>query len=460
MTQPNILLIIADQHRTDSLGFMGRTPCQTPHIDRLAGQGVSFDRALSPCPLCTPARSSIFTGYFPHQTDMMTNGNTLHNPPVFTDLLREQGYHTDYAGKWHLDDDILPDWFDRDAGSSTVEYSEWCAENGLPDGWAFNDYAVRTHREPQMSIPKAVEMDLEPANTNDAWITDHCIRFIESRPKDKPFFTVCGFNGPHPPLKIPEPFFSMYEAGDIPQPPNFGPQAGEPAALASSYYRALWNDHGDEWEAWKKSWAVYWGFVSLIDAQVGRLTACLESQGVLDDTLVIFCADHGEMLGQHGLWHKMHAYEESLRVPLVMRPPGGLDAGIRSQAGASLIDIMPTVLSTAGITPPADMGGIDLTPAFHGSEETLDQERILFSEHKPLGEWHGAPEWRMVTDNQHKYTWNCDDRDEMYDLAADPYEKHNLIDDPEKAEVVAGFRDSLRDWMEETNDPMMRNLDV
>ena len=460
MTTPNVLLIISDQQRTDTLGFLGRTPCQTPNIDRLAAEGISFDRCITPSPLCAPARASIFTGLYPHQVEMMENGNTLRTEPIFTNLLREEGYHLDYAGKWHLGDEVLPDWFDRCAGYSTEEYSAWCAENGLHDGWAFNDHSVRSRRTPQMSIPKTVVMPLEPSQTNDAWNADHAIRFLETRPKEKPFFLVCGFNGPHPPFKIPEPYFSMYDPKSIPEPPNFGPTAHEPRANEKSYYHALWNDFGTEWEAWKKSVAVYWGFTTMVDAQVGRLLASLEEEGALDDTLVIFTSDHGEMLGQHGLWHKMQAYEEALRVPLVMRPPGGIsDGGIRSQAGASLIDITATILSVVGIEPPADTVGVDLSPAFDADEENLTG-RVLFAEHQPLGDWHGTVDWRMETDNHVKYVWNRGDLDELYNLVDDMCETNNLIDDTTMTAMVERCRASLRDWMQRVSDPLLDSFEA
>ena len=248
--QPNILLIVSDQQRTDTLGFMGRTPCQTPHLDRLARSGICFDRCLTPNPLCTPARAALFTGQYPHQvpgdhaetgerTNMMTNNNIMRAEPVLTDRLRKRGYHCFNAGKWHLGDEVLGAWFDEYAGHSTKEYSAWCLQQGLPDGWTFNDMRVRSKHAPHHSIPRPLVQDLDPSQGNDAWITDHAIRFIESRPADKPFFGVCSLNGPHPPFVIPEPYFSMIDEAAIPEPANFGPGEMEPAANRSSYYRKV-----------------------------------------------------------------------------------------------------------------------------------------------------------------------------------------------------------------------------
>jgi arylsulfatase A-like enzyme len=476
MTDPNILLIITDQQRADTLGFMGRTPCRTPNIDRLAAEGISFDRAVTTSPLCTPARASIFTGQYPHQVGMMSNNTVLRAPATLTDRLRSQGYHTAYAGKWHLDaqhppyepeapavrgveyEKSLPKWFEHYAGQEPEDYTAWCQANGLPDGWAFNDPALRTTRKPSMSIPKTARLDMTPNQTIDGWITDIALRFLAERPADRPFFLVCGYQGPHPPFAVPEPFYSMYDPALIGEPPNFRPTPGKPRAVTTSFYHQLWLDHGQYWDAWRKSVAVYWGFVSLLDAQVGRLLSALQAQGVLDDTLGIFTSDHGEMLGQHGLWHKMMPYEEAIRVPLVMRHPRRITAGIRSQAMASLVDIAPTLLSIVGERPPGKMAGCDLSPAFQ-SETEFQIDPYRFAEHEPLGEWHRAVAWRLAADDRFKYVWNQGDLDELYDLEADPYELFNLIGDPGIDRELARLRDRLRRWMVQTSDPLLGNLD-
>ena len=476
---PNILLIISDQQRTDTLGFLGRTPCRTANLDRLAAGGVCFERAMTPCPLCGPARTSMFTGLYAHEArgtldmkpvglldpgkrgptagDMLLNDYVCREEPLLTNLLKGRGYHTAYAGKWHVGNEVLGDWFERYWGHENGQYVDWCKREGLPDGWPLNDMRTRSHREPRMSIPAALVNEIDPAHSNDAWIADIAIRFIRERPKDRPFFVTCGFNGPHPPFKIPEPYFSMYDPASIPEPPNFGPTELEPQANRDSFYRKLWADQGTDWRNWQRSVAVYWGFVTLIDDQVGRLIECLEQEGVADETLIVFCSDHGEMLGQHGLWHKMHAYEEAIRTPLVFSAPW-IHGGRRSQAAVSLLDIPSTLLAAVGIAPPAEYRGIDLSPAF-SADESLP-ERMLFAEHKPQGSWNGATDWRMATDNRHKYTWNRGDLDEFYDLSADPYETDNRIFDPASAAEAARLRSELRDWMVRTADPLLGDYDV
>lgn len=486
--QPNILLVITDQQRTETLGFMGKTPCKTPHVDRLAREGISFDRALCTNPLCLPARASLFTGKYPHQVNMMLNSDTLEHPPVLTDSLKALGYHTAYAGKWHLEppgqpkaflnrekelglDDVhggevsakgervIDRWFDKAEGQGSYDYSVWCEENGLPDGWGVSDPDVRTHRKPSMTIPKTKRQDLDPNHTYDAWVTDIALRFLDERPGDQPFFLVAGYFGPHPPFLIPEPYYSMYNPADIPEPPNFKPQPNKPQSTLTSYYHQLWLDHGDDWDAWKKSMAVYWGFCTMMDDLLGRLISRLESESILDDTLIIFISDHGEMLGSHGLWHKMMPYEEALRVPMVMRYPSTIDAGIRSQANVSLIDIPSTILSIAGADIPNDMVGIDLTPAF-ASEEEFQDDAYRFSEYKPLGAWQQVTDWRLVTDNTWKYVWNNNDLDELYHIENDPYELDNLIDNPTYAETYQRLKSRLNQWMQDTSDPLLTQFEA
>jgi len=410
----NILLIISDQHRADIMGFRDQGGCRTPNLDRLAAEGVSFDRAVCAAPLCGPSRATMFSGLYAHQArgvllpdplgargsmyqaeverDMMINDSSIREEPVLTNLLREEGYHTAYAGKWHLGNDVIEQWFDRCWGYDNRQYFEWLEEHGHPDGWPLHDSEVKTTREPHMSIPHTKVNPIDPAIGNDAWIADIAIGYLRERPKDRPFFTVCGFNGPHPPFKIPEPYYSMYDPAAMPEPENFHPGAGEPECKKNSFYRALWKDHGNEWKSWRRSAAVYRGFVTYVDHQIGRLLASLEEEGVRDDTLVVYVSDHGEMLGQHGLWHKMQAYEEALRVPFILSAPW-IEATRRSSAPASLLDVAPTILATAGISPPAAYEGADLTATF-GEDGTI-QDGTASTKSAPcdrsggVGEEHG-----------------------------------------------------------------------
>jgi arylsulfatase A-like enzyme len=425
--QPNVLFIMSDQQRADTLGFRGETPCKTPHMDSIAQHGISFDRAMTPCPLCLPARSAIFTGIYPHQNQMLDNTTSALRECQLLDAFREGGYQVNYAGKWHLGEGNIGQFTDRDDGDSTAEYSDWCKSQGLVDGWTFNDPRVRTHRKPSMSTPVALPLELDVDKTNDAYIANIAIEQLRTRDKDKPFFQVCSFNGPHPPFMIPEPYFSMYDESEVERPVNFGPQAGEPEVNKSSYYRKLFLDHGEDFDAWRKSFAVYWGFTTLIDDQVGLLLSELERLGLSDDTIVVYLSDHGENLGAHGLWHKMVAYEESIRVPLIFKVPGTRNINARSQSPVSQIDIAPTLAGLCGVPKSDDWTGIDLSDEINGVAK-VDPSRPTFSLHRPLGDWMGTVPWRMVEQNKLKYVWHRGAPAELFDLSVDPGEQKNLVD--------------------------------
>ena len=474
---PNILLIISDQQRVETLGHLGRTPCKTPHIDQLAATGVSFDRCVTPCPLCAPARAGIFTGKHPHQVrarresqskewgkiqgmmydqdagiDMLMNVCSPDEQMPFTSPLHERGYVLDYVGKWHLGDQNLTANFDRYAANAT---KDWPAGGG---NWAFlSDDRVVTKTLPRMSIPTPVVDPLPADKSLDAWIADTAIEHLRDLPTDKPFFLTCSFIGPHPPFKVPEPYFNMYDPAGIPEPPNFRPNQKERNCNQDNYYRHICNDFGTDWEAWKKAYAVYWGFCTHIDHQTGRVVNALEELGLRENTLVVYCSDHGELLGTHGLWQKYEPYEEDLRVPLVFSAPW-LEQDRVSGATVSLLDIMPTLLNQTGGEVSGTFEGCDLSNLLeHGISDHFDN-RYVFSAHKSLGSFHNTVDWRLVTDNVWKYVWNNGDLDELFDLQADPYETQNLIDSENTEGILRELREILRDQMSHTGDPLLEDF--
>ena len=452
--RPNVLLVMSDQQRADTLGYLGKTACKTPNMDRLAREGVSFERAITPCPLCLPSRAALFTGRYPHENDMMDNTTSALIECQLFDTFRSGGYEVSYAGKWHLGHDNIGRFTDRDAGDSTALYSQWCKERNLVDGWTFNDPRVRTYRTPSMSTPVALPLDMAPETTNDAYIADIAIKHLRTRDRDRPFFQVCSFNGPHPPFMIPEPYFSMYDSELIEEPSNFGPQEGEPEVNRASYYRQLFLDHGSDFDAWRKSYAVYWGFTSLIDDQLGRILDELDAQGVLNDTIVLFLSDHGENLGAHGLWHKMVAYEESIRVPLIMRWPEHIRPALRSDLPVSLIDVAPTLAGLCGLPLHEDWRGLDLSAVARGATSGL-HNRTLFALHRPLGDWMGTEPWRMIQTDGMKYIWHFGDSAELFDLRSDPFETVNLAMQPRASKTVQRLHEELVEVMRETGDVLV-----
>ena len=453
MTKPNVLLIMTDQQRPDTLGFRGETPCRTPNIDRLAAQGVSFDRAMTPCPLCLPSRASLFTGLFPTQNDMMSNQDGYLTSCEMLDHFRAAGYQIHYAGKWHMGEGNIGDFTDGHAGDSTPIYSQWCKDQGLIDGWMFNDPATRTTRTPSMSIPKVHCQDLPVDKTNEAYVTDFALDMIRNRDPEKPFFQVISYNGPHPPFMVPEPYYSMYDAEDVPLPENFGPQPGEHLVNKTSFYRQLFLDHGEDFDAWRASYAVYWGFVTMIDDMVGQVVDVMEEQGLMDNTIMLYTSDHGENLGAHGLWQKMVPYDESIRVPLIMRFPPLISGNASTQMPTSLVDVAPTLAALCGLEKHQDWLGRNLM-----QDDWSDPDNpASFAMHRPIGDWMKVSDWRMIELQRFKYVWYRDHADELFDLQNDPAELRNLIDVSENRSRLATLRRELNGFLEQTNDPLLAN---
>jgi arylsulfatase A-like enzyme len=396
-----------------------------------------------------PSRASLFTGLYPTQNNMMSNQTGYLKSCEMLDHFRTAGYQINYAGKWHMGEGNIGYFTDRHAGDSTPGYSKWCLDQGLIDGWMFNDPATRTKRTPSMSIPKVHCQNLPVDKTNEAYITDFALDMIRTRDPGRPFFQVCSYNGPHPPFMIPEPYFSMYDPSDVPMPNNFGPQSGEHPAHAESYYRDLFTDHGADFEEWRASYAVYWGFVTMIDDFVGQLLDVLETQGLSEDTIVIFTSDHGENLGAHGLWQKMVAFEESIRVPLIIRVPG--KSPEFSQTPAGLVDVAPTLSALCGLPVRPDWPGRDLWQA-----DWTDANRpAQMAMHQPIGDWMKTTDWRMIKADGFKYVWHHGMADELFDINTDAGEIVNLAEATEYQPRKQSLRRELGAFLAQTNDPLL-----
>jgi len=242
----------------------------------------------------------------------------------------------------------------------------------------------------------------------------------------------------------------MFDEEDIEEPDNFNYLEGKPEYVKDCYYQQIVKEFSTDFKDWKKSVAVYYGFIKFIDDQVARLIQCLKDENEYENTLIIFTSDHGEMMGSHGLWQKMMPYEEAVRVPLIFSAPF-IQNPIKSSEAVSLLDIMPTVLSMVGIGDlPDNMQGLDLTELL--VENKPIGKRYLFSEHRPLGDFHKAVNWRMVTDNEYKFVYNEGDRNELYNMTDDPSEMNNLIDDEDIREIVDHYTKILKQWMIDTKD--------
>lgn len=476
-TPPNILLFITDQQRWDTLGYTGRTACRTPNLDRLAREGVAFDRCLSPDPICSPARASLFTGRAPHATGIGNNYELPLERPTLPEGLRNAGYYVSYSGKWHLGHGRGAAGFDTFAGERGREYRQWLADHGFEDTYPYGtdefSYRFEGTVQNRISTPRTAAQRGSTGTIFDTWVANQAMEQLERRPRQQPFFQVCSFHGPHPIFVIPEAFYALYDPSLAVEPANFAdPMVDKPAFQTHSIWHGAARQHGTEWEAWRRSQSVYWGYVTLLDELIGRVLGRLEALGLADNTIVIMTADHGEMMGSHGLFQKSCMYEEALRVPLIVRAPGRLPEGQRVAAPVSLTDLTPTLLGLVGpqVAGPTrellEPQGRDLSgwltnahslPAFaHGADaNTADPAAgAVFSEYKPY-EQEGMTDIRCIVGPRYKFAWNRGDRAELYDTWADPAELHNRADDPALGPIQRRLEGRLLEWMEQTGDPLL-----
>ena len=344
-SRPNILFLMDDQHRGDCLGADGNRAIHTPNLDRIAREGIRFSSAYTATPSCTPARSALLTGLAPWNHGMLGYGRVAGRYPLeMPRALAEAGYYAMAIGKLHYAPQrnlhgyhaaLLDESSRVESPDFRSDYRAWFWSEapGLdPDatGIGFNDYRGRAYVLPER---------LHPTH----WMGQCAVRFLEQYNRPQPFFLKVSFARPHSPYDPPDRWFKHYAEADIPKP-HAGRWA-EPYRRRSDPGNNIW--HGDMGAETAISRRCYYGSVSFIDEQVGRILEALDRRGWLENTVILYTSDHGDMTGDHHLWRKTYAYEGSARIPMLLRLPKGLAAGPRGAAApqpVELRDILPTFL--------------------------------------------------------------------------------------------------------------------
>ena len=441
---PNIVLFLTDQLRRDALGCYGNKTCQTPHLDQLANEGMRFDQAYTTSPVCSPARASLMTGLYPHKHGVMIN---THIAPAwnrglstdvatFSRLLKETGYALDYAGKWHVHQDLGPEKFGFDRhiiGSAQTEME--------PGSALTVDF-------PGNSFPVAGTSAL-PKEEHKTWkVADDGIAMLRERAGgDQPFFLRVDATAPHFANIVPEPYASMYDPQTIEPWPNFAESfTGKPAAHLRKHQE--WHLEDKDWSWWQQVIAKYYGDVSLIDTCVGRVLDAIGECGIEDNTIFIFSADHGDSLGSHKHFEKSGTmYDEVFRIPLLVKMPGSEHRAIPQFV--RLLDLMPTLVECGGGALPTGLDGKSLLPFLEGNSPEDWPDSVYCESH---GEVWGYSSQRMVRTERWKYVYSPNDMDELYDLEADPAELRNLIDDASSADTLKQMKARLIGWNDATDD--------
>ncbi len=505
---PNLIYIISDQLRLDALSCMGNKIISTPNLDRLASEGVIFTRAYSQCPVCVPSRSSMLTGNSLCNTGILGNnyayeagsGSVLTgNEPIFStdtydEVLAKNGYDCEYFGKWHSPERKAYVYSNRPIGSAGIGsvpelgiglkliYTNWWkSELNVTSAPNFQTGALIDGGHDLYYMPDPIDarrinpsltntadyqnfgdLLIDDAHTPSAMDCKNTIAAIE-KDKDKKFSIHCSFGPPHPPFVVSKPYYGSLKETDMPVPANFFVNN-----TSSPYYWASMNDSpyfnsgaGNANSSWVQTvagiqnfQARYFEMVKEIDAKLGEILSKLDQLGLSNNTMIVFCADHGEMLGSHGMYSKNVFYDESARVPLIIRYPGKIGAGKRVTTPVSLIDVRPTIEDYMGL-PAYNCDGKTLRPFIEG---TYDKSLSYYT----VSEWNSTsvPGF-MVRTGQYKLmfgqTTAATSLDGLYDLKTDSLEQINILKKTSVSETEKETAESLKimllQWLKKVNSP-------
>jgi len=403
---PNFLFILCDQMNLDAMSAMGNPHVRTPNLDRLAARGVTFVESHSTNPVCSPARSSLFTGRMPVETGVIVNDRPIRPgmPNLGQWLGQQAGYDTAYCGKWHLPHGYPPP---NTAGFRVLP-------SGGGQGFA-----------------------------DDCWVSRTCEAYLRNRPvgEGAPFLLVASFMQPHdicywmihPDTLVPKDLPMARLSAELPAlPPNHRSRPEGPRQVGNGYARFTTDDQ------WRYYLYCYYRMVEMLDSDVGRLLDALDESGHRDNTVVVFTADHGEGAGRHGNVQKWHPYDESMKVPMIWAGPGGIREGVRDTAHlVSGIDLMSTLCDYANIQTPPKARGRSLRPLLEGRP-------VAWRDHV-VAEW--KRQGRIVRTARHKFVRHGDDPVvQLFDMQKDPWEMTNLARDQGYSAIIQEHQRLLADW--------------
>jgi choline-sulfatase len=439
---PNILLVMFDQMSAQSLPCYGHGVVKAPHLQGMAERGVVFENAYCNSPLCSPSRFAMMTGQLASRIGAYDNAAELNaGVPTFAHYLRGFGYRTCLSGKMDFTGaDQLHGYEERlttDLSPSDFGWTpEWEAPEKLQP-W-FHDLTSVVDAGPY-DHSLAMAYDEEAAGQAVRWLYE-----TAGGADERPFLLTVSFMHPHDPYLARREFWDLYEdeAIDLPGVPSIAPAARDPHSrrLHAMYDR---DEYVITEERIRRAGRGYYGMISYVDAQLDRILTALEALGRRDDTVIIATADHGDMLGERGLWYKMTFFERAVRVPLILCAPK-LFAARRVAQGVSLVDLLPTLVSIAGGergAMAAPIEGVDLTPLAAGADGGPD---TVYGEY--MAEGTSQPIF-MIRRGPHKYIACAGDPPQLFDLAADPLELNNLAGHPEHGALAAAFAEEVaRKW--------------
>jgi arylsulfatase A-like enzyme len=466
--RPNILFIMSDDHAAHAISAYGSLVNTTPHLDRLARDGVRFGRCFAVNSICTPSRATILTGQYSHRNGVPVFNRFDGSQPTVAKHLQSAGYHTGMIGKWHL-------------GSDPTGFDQWIV---LPGQGAYYD--------PELFVPEGRKV-LRGYATD--IITDLAIDFLKNRPKDKPFFLMCHHKAPHRPWEPDPKHKQEFASRTIPEPPTLRDDYStrsdalrqnrqrvfddltrrdlklQPPAELKEGDRNRWLEvkptevdvivagqkqilTGEALNRWKyqRYMQDYLACVQSIDDNIGRLMDWLDANGLRENTLVIYTSDQGFFLGDHGLYDKRFMYEPSIKMPFLARWPGVIKPGSVQDALAINPDFAPTFMDLAGLAVPAEMQGRSLAPLLKGERPPDWRTSLYYRYYHDPGHHNTRAHYGVRTETHKLISYWKVDQWELFDLRTDPDELHNLYNDPKQQLLVSTLKAELSRLKKELKD--------
>ena len=488
--RPNIVFMMSDQQRYDTLACYGADYMNVPNLNALANRSFVFRNAYVAQPVCTPARATIMTGLYPHAAGPIVN--KIHLPldtPVIAEMIDDE-YLKGYMGKWHLGNDVqVQHGFDvwnptEDGHRETytkaelryemTPFHQHLVENGYePDGEHSDGIGVFSG-DARQDLPKEFQMA--------HYLGDSAAEFIEEN-KDRPFILYVSTFEPHSPYH--GPYMDMYDPEEIPVGDAFlklPEGASRVNRVRADYFMQFMlegKSHADDdymtryaavredvttEQGWRTLRAHYLANITLVDDMVGKITDALEKAGVADNTVVVFTSEHGDMMGDHGMLEKRSFFEEASRVPLLMSVPWLSKEQTIVEGSVGHIDLVPTLLELSGNDVPDSLQGKSLVPVLKG-EQTLDDNDVFvqwngtsdelpdrFLGSREVNRMLTLPGRSVITPDRWKLNICAGDQGELFDLNNDPAERNNLYNDPAQRDRIIDMAARIRIWQHETGD--------
>jgi arylsulfatase A-like enzyme len=451
--KPNVLFLWTDQQRADTMAAYGNDRFRVPVMNRLASESVVFDRAYVTQPVCTPSRSSVMTGLWPHQNGCVHNNIAMKaETKTAPELLADSSYRTGYMGKWHLGDEIFAqhgfeEWRGIEDGIYQSYYSAGRDKNARS---AYHHFLVSLGYKPDdekhNAFSRKFATTLPVEHSKPAFLANESSKFVLKNRRE-PWMLYVNFLEPHTPFG--SALDDLHSAEEAPLPRNY---PGIPAGPEPEFYKRRRKELGEKPDKLQRSARNYAGLCSLVDQALGRILWSLEASGQAENTIIVYTSDHGEMMGAHSLMAKQVMYEEAVRVPHLLRVPFRNQKPMRVTQPVSHIDILPTLFELLGRKDPG-VSGRSLLPCIQGQRRGDDHVFLEWT--KDLKDSGEGPNGRtVVSPDGYKLVLYDSDTCLLFDRNKDPLEMNNLYGQPAHAPVQARLRKKIEEWQKRTGDKL------